>query len=66
MPLTTGGGVIEQYKSQTQTRLVMGRNDYSKEDSYRATAETALRQRRAEFKAQGASIDTCYRVGVPW
>lgn len=45
---------------------VVGRNDYSAEDAYRANAEKAMRQLRAEFKGQDIPIDICYRVGVPW
>jgi nucleotide-binding universal stress UspA family protein len=45
---------------------VVGRNDYSAEDAYRANAEKAMRQLRADFKGQETAIDICYRVGVPW
>ena len=45
---------------------VVGRNDCSAEDAYRANAEKAFRQMRAEFKGQETAIDICYRVGVPW
>jgi universal stress protein A len=45
---------------------LIGCNDYSAEDAYRANSEKAMRQLRAEFKGQDTTIDICYRVGVPW
>jgi nucleotide-binding universal stress UspA family protein len=65
---TTGARVtlLHVHSEDSGPDYVMGSKDYSTEDTYRANAETALRQWRAEYKGEGASIDTCYRVGIPW
>jgi nucleotide-binding universal stress UspA family protein len=54
------------HESSLGPDYVFGRNDYGEEDGYRADAEKALRQLRAEYKGQHVLIDTSYSVGVLW
>jgi universal stress protein A len=58
--------LLHVHESDMGPNYVFGRNDYGEEDRYRADAEKALRQLRAEYEGEVAVIDTCYSVGVLW
>ena len=57
--------LLHVYNSDFNCDYVLGPNNYNDDDRYRAEAEKALRQLCVDYKAEYASIDSCYRVGVP-
>ena len=57
--------LLHVHNSNFNCDYVLGPNDYSEEDRYRAEAEKGLRQWRADYKEEGTGIDICFRVGVP-
>ena len=57
--------LLHVHNSNFNCDCVLGTNDYSDEDRYRAEAEKGLRQWRADYKEEGTGIDICFRVGVP-
>jgi nucleotide-binding universal stress UspA family protein len=57
--------LLHVYNSDFNCDYVLGCNDFSDEDRYRAEAEKALRQLCVDYRAEHTGIDCCYRVGVP-
>ncbi len=57
--------LLHVYNSAFSCDYVLGTNDFSDEDRYRAEAEKALRQMCVDYREEYTRIDHCYRVGVP-
>jgi nucleotide-binding universal stress UspA family protein len=57
--------LLHVYNSDFNCDYVLGTNNFSDEDRYRAEAEKALRQLCVDYRADYTGIDWCYRVGAP-
>ena len=57
--------LLHVYNSDFNCDYVLGTNNFSDEDRYRAEAEKALRQFCVDYRADYTGIDWCYRVGDP-